>query len=106
MMPPNHILRKSTAGYKLSKSQEKTNHFMYIDDIKLFAKNEKESETLIQTVRIYSQDIKMEFDRKILHANNENWQTTHNGRSRTIKSSSNKNIQRKGNQKILGDIGS
>ena len=32
-----------------------------MDDIKLFAKNEKELETLIQTVRIYSPDIKMEF---------------------------------------------
>ena len=34
---------------------------MYMDDIKLFAKNEKELETLIHTVRIYSQDIGMEF---------------------------------------------
>ena len=34
---------------------------MYMDVIKLFAKNEKELETLIHTVRIYSQDIKMEF---------------------------------------------
>ena len=34
---------------------------MYMDDIKLFAKNEKELETLIQAVRIYSQDIGMEF---------------------------------------------
>ena len=34
---------------------------MYMDDIKLFAKNEKELETLIYTVRIYSQDIGMEF---------------------------------------------
>ena len=32
-----------------------------MDDIKLFAKNEKELETLIQTVRIYSQHIEMEF---------------------------------------------
>ena len=32
-----------------------------MDNIKLFAKNEKELETLIQTVRIYSQDIAMEF---------------------------------------------
>ena len=31
--------------YKLHKSQEKTNHLMYVDDIKLFAKNEKELET-------------------------------------------------------------
>ena len=39
MIPLNHILRKCTAGYKLSKSQEKINHLMYMDDIKLFAKN-------------------------------------------------------------------
>ena len=30
---------------------------MYMDDIKLFANNEKELENLIQIVRIYSQDI-------------------------------------------------
>ena len=34
---------------------------MYMDDIKLFVKNEKELETLIQAVRIYSQDIRIEF---------------------------------------------
>ena len=34
---------------------------MYMDDIKLFAKNEKELETLIHTVRIYSRDMGMEF---------------------------------------------
>ena len=32
-----------------------------MDDIKLFANNEKELETLIQAMRIYSQDIGMEF---------------------------------------------
>ena len=61
MMPLNHILTKCTAGYKLSRSQETINHLMYMDDIKLFAKNEKELETLIRAVRIYSQDIGMEF---------------------------------------------
>ena len=47
--------------YKLSKSQEKINHPMYMDNIKLFAKREKELETWLHTVRIYSQDIGMEF---------------------------------------------
>ena len=60
-MPLNPILRKCTAGYKLSRSQEKINHLMYMDDIKLFAKNEKELETLIHAVRIYCQDRGMEF---------------------------------------------
>ena len=53
--------QKIRGQYKLSRSQEKNNHLMYMDDIKLFAKNEKELETLIHTVRIYSQDIGMEF---------------------------------------------
>ena len=61
MMPFNHILRKCTAGYKLSRSQEKVNHLMYMDDLKHFAKNEKDLETQINTVRIYSRDIGMEF---------------------------------------------
>ena len=34
---------------------------MYMDDIKLFAKIEKGLDTLIQTIRIYSQAIGMEF---------------------------------------------
>ena len=52
MMPIKHILRKYTARYKLRRLQEKINHLMYVDDIKLFAKNEKELETLIHAVRI------------------------------------------------------
>ena len=42
MMPHNLILRKCTDGYKLYKSQEKINHLMYMDDVKLFAESEKE----------------------------------------------------------------
>ena len=61
MMSLNHIIRKCTAGYKLRRSQGKINHLMYMDDFKLFAKNENELETQIHAVRIYSQDIGMEF---------------------------------------------
>ena len=41
MMPLNHILRKCTARYKRSKSQEKINHLMYIDDIFFLPKTKK-----------------------------------------------------------------
>ena len=44
IMPLNHILRKFTAGYKLSRSQERINYLMYMDDIKLFAKNENKKQ--------------------------------------------------------------
>ena len=60
---------------------------MYMDDIKLFAKYEKELETLMHTVRIYSQDIGMEFGiKKMCHASNEKWQTTPDGQNGTAKS--------------------
>ena len=60
MMLLNHVLRKCTGEYKLTKSQVKINHQMYLDDIKQFS-YEKELETLTQAVRIYNQDIGMEF---------------------------------------------
>ena len=34
---------------------------MYMDDKKVFVKNEKEVETLIQTIRIHSQDEEIDF---------------------------------------------
>ena len=52
MVPLNHTLRKFTGEYKLSLLQEKIYHLMNRGDIKLFTKNEKELETLIQAVRI------------------------------------------------------
>ena len=58
-MPLGHIFRECTAGYKLSNSQEKINYLVYMDDIKLLAKNEKELETQIHEVRMW--DMEMEF---------------------------------------------
>ena len=49
MMALNHILRKCAAGYTLSRSQEKINPLMHMDDIKLFEKNEKELEYTVRT---------------------------------------------------------
>ena len=50
MMSLNYILRKCTEGYKLTKLQEKINHFLYIDNIRLFTKYEKGKESLIQII--------------------------------------------------------
>ena len=62
MMSVNHILRKCTGGNKLHKSQEKNQlpnvhgrHKNYLQKIK------KELDTLKQAVRIWNQDIEMEF---------------------------------------------
>ena len=71
MMLLNHIPRKCTAGYKLTKLQENITHRISVDDIKLSAQNEKELETLTHAVRIYGQDIRMGFGIKTCHATDE-----------------------------------
>ena len=38
LMPLKHALKKYTVGHKVSRLQEKINHLMYMDDIKLSAK--------------------------------------------------------------------
>ena len=75
-----------------------------MDDIEWFSKNEKEFETLVQTVRISNQDTGMKFVIKkyfmlIIKVEND-------GKIRTIKSRPNQNGLRKGNLQILEDIGS
>ena len=61
MMPLNHILRKCMSETNLLNRKKEINPLMKMDDIKLFSKKEKDLGTLIQAVRIYSQDIAMEF---------------------------------------------
>ena len=58
MIPLSHIIRRYTGGYKLHKLQEKIS---YIDDIKQFARNEKELENIIRAVRRFNDDIGIEF---------------------------------------------
>ena len=75
---------------------------MYMDDIKLFSKNEKELETLIHTIRIYSQDIGMEFgiEKYALRV----MKTTSNWRNRTTKSRQDQNTRRKRDLQILRNL--
>ena len=59
---------------------------MYRDDIKLFAKNEKELETLINADRIYSQEIGMEFGiEKCSMLVIKKWQMTYDWRNGNTK---------------------
>ena len=85
MIPLNFILRKCTAGYKLSKSQEKINLLMQVEDIKLFAKNEKELETNTRSENIHSGHWDGIWGRKIYNVSNEKRQTTPDERNGTAK---------------------
>ena len=43
------------------KNKSKFDHLLYMDDLKLYANSQNEIELLIHTVRIFSDDIGMEF---------------------------------------------
>ena len=76
---------------------------MYVDDIKLIAKNEKELETLIHIVRIYSQDIGMEFSIEkcamLVRKSGKRHMTD------GMEEPNQDNAQRKQNLQILGHLG-
>ena len=55
------ISDKSESAYQFSSTKEKINLLLFMDDLKLYAKNEKGLDSLVQTVRIFSDDIGMEF---------------------------------------------
>eukprot|EP00795_Rhopilema_esculentum_P006840 gene6840-biopygen8293 len=59
MIPLTEVLRKVKMGYTLD--GVKINHLLFMDDLKLFAKNENEIDSLTSTVNLISQDIGMEF---------------------------------------------
>ena len=100
LMSLDHILRKCTTGYK---SQEKKNYLIYMDDIKLFAKNEKELETLIPAARIYSQNIGIKFSIEkcaMLVMKSGKWHLTDG-----LELPSQDKIRTLGNLQILGHLG-
>ena len=59
MLPLSLVLRKMTAGYRLAKDVTPINHLLFMDDLKLYGANKDQLDSLIQVVRIFSQDIKM-----------------------------------------------
>ena len=61
MIPLTHVLRKIKSGYEFTRSKEKVNHVLYMDDLKLYAKTEEILDSLVQTVRVFSKDIGMQF---------------------------------------------
>ena len=42
----------------------KINHLLFIDDLKLHSRSKKELDLLVQTIRIFSKDIGMEFGKE------------------------------------------
>ena len=60
LTPMSRVLRNVCHGYQFTNG-EKINHLLFMDDLKLYGKNEKGLDSLIQTVHVFSSDIGMQF---------------------------------------------
>ena len=61
MVPLTWFLRRAKAGYKWGNKGFKLNHYLFMDDLILCAKNKNQIDSLVQTVHIFSEDIGMQF---------------------------------------------
>ena len=61
LIPLSLMLRKAKAAYEFSESKEKINHLLFMDDLKMYSQSEKGLDSLVQTVRVFSEDVGMEF---------------------------------------------
>ena len=61
LIPVTYILRNMSQGYHFEMNELKINHLLFMDDLKLYASSQKALDSLVQTVRIFSSDIGMQF---------------------------------------------
>ena len=61
MVPLSLILKKVNACYKWGKKEYKLNYVLFMNYLKLYAKTEEQTNTLVRTVHVFSTDIGMEF---------------------------------------------
>ena len=61
MIPLSILLKREGMGYPFGCDGKLLNHLLFMDDLKVFGKSEREMEALVELVRVYSNDIGMEF---------------------------------------------
>ena len=61
LIPLSIVLRRVKTGYDLATTKGLLNDFLFMNHLKLYGKNEKQVDTRINTVHVFSSDIPMEF---------------------------------------------
>ena len=64
MTPLSLLSRKVKASYEWCRKEFTLNYLLFMDDLKLFGKNDVQIDRLVQTVFTFSEDIGMEFGLK------------------------------------------
>jgi hypothetical protein len=65
LIPLTEQPNRLNKGYEEHITKTKISHLLYMDDLKLIAKSEEELRKLVYTVKIFSDDILMEFGLEI-----------------------------------------
>ena len=63
LIPLGLILRKTKIAFEFSESKEKINHLLFMDDLKLYSRSEKGLDSLVKTVRVFSEHIGVQFEK-------------------------------------------
>ena len=61
LIPLTLVLRKMKEGYEMKGKKVKINHLLFMDDLKLFGRNDAQIDSLVETVHCVSNDVGMEF---------------------------------------------
>ena len=61
MIPLTMKLRREKLGYRFGSEGKRLNHLLFMDDLKLYGTTKKDLEKLLEAVRVFSRDIRMEF---------------------------------------------
>ena len=69
--PLTLVLRQTKKSYKVKMEGKRINHSLFMDDANLFAKNEDQIDSLVNTVRIFSEDIKKDLELPVLGVDHE-----------------------------------
>mgnify|MGYP001800758219 CR=1 FL=1 len=60
LIPPSLIQRKAKGRHQLGVDSRSINHLLYMDDLKLYGKDERQIDSLLNTVRVFSDDYRNE----------------------------------------------
>jgi hypothetical protein len=61
MIPLTLLLRREKLGYQFGEEKKLINHLLFMDDLKLYARDKEDLGKLLEVVRVFSRDIRMEF---------------------------------------------
>ena len=64
LIPLTLLLRKAKERYQLGGDPGSLRHLLFMDDLKLYGKDERQLDSLVDTVRVFSTNIGMEFGLK------------------------------------------